>query len=35
MEDAEIDSLFAAKIASIKLADAEIKAHNLRTMCGE
>jgi len=30
-----LDPLFAAKIASIRLADAEIKAHNLRIMCGE
>jgi hypothetical protein len=29
------DSLFAATIASIKLADAEIKAYNLGIICGE
>jgi hypothetical protein len=30
-----LDSLFAANIASIELADAEIMAYNLRMICGE
>jgi hypothetical protein len=30
-----LDPLFAAQIASIRLANAEIKAYNLRIVCGE